>query len=50
MKKVYRHLADPVEVNETHIKAIIYSDHHSTKSDIGEKLNALHALNIKKKK
>ncbi|EFN81530.1 Histone-lysine N-methyltransferase SETMAR, partial [Harpegnathos saltator] len=32
----------PVEVDETHIKAIIDSDRHRTKRDIAEKLNISH--------
>ncbi|EFN82740.1 Histone-lysine N-methyltransferase SETMAR, partial [Harpegnathos saltator] len=32
----------PVEVDETHIKAIIDSDRHSTTRDIAEKLNVSH--------
>ncbi|EFN89183.1 Histone-lysine N-methyltransferase SETMAR, partial [Harpegnathos saltator] len=32
----------PVEVDETHIKAIIDSDRHSTTRDIAEKLNLSH--------
>ncbi|XP_015189848.1 PREDICTED: histone-lysine N-methyltransferase SETMAR-like [Polistes dominula] len=32
----------PVEVDETHIKAIINSDRHSTTRDIAEKLNVSH--------
>ncbi|EFN65190.1 Histone-lysine N-methyltransferase SETMAR, partial [Camponotus floridanus] len=32
----------PVEVDETHIKAIINSDRHSTTREIAEKLNVSH--------
>ncbi|EFN82317.1 Histone-lysine N-methyltransferase SETMAR, partial [Harpegnathos saltator] len=41
----------PVEVDETHTKAIINSDLHSTTRDIAEKLNVSHTCiekNLKK--
>ncbi|KAK1137994.1 hypothetical protein K0M31_002485 [Melipona bicolor] len=40
----------PVEVDETHIKAIIDSDRHSTTRDIAEKLNVSHTCIEKKLK
>ena len=40
----------PIEVDETHIKAIIDSDRHSTTRDIAEKLNVSHTCIEKKLK